>query len=280
MNSWHDFYTKIKDPTWPECVNEHEFTKLPEHIQNEILTLHGGQSLVALARDDIIDVFKDSNNATDHNDSFNLEFSVANDFKVYYNHSLDGGGNSIGQRYPLILKYLYPDRIFNHCLDWCGGHGVIGFRLLADGVCKNLHFIEMHGPAVDACNKTIEKMPTRFAGKVSLTHASTLANLPKKIKFDLVVSNPPHFPLMLGNQLFKINQNDHSRITVDSQWQCHKDFFAHIAGHLEPDGVILLQEIYHVDEFKLLIDTAGLVITKMFSEKNNPLPWYLELKLK
>ena len=233
---------------------------------------------MSLTFEDIVDVFSTPIVETDA-DNFDLEFAVANDFNVFYNNNLDGGGNDIGQRFPLILKLLYPDRVFDHCLEWCSGHGVIGFRLLADGVCKNLHFIEMHGPAVDACNKTIEKMPTRFAGKVSLTHASTLASLPETIKFDLVVSNPPNFPLMLGNQLFKTDKNSHSRITVDSQWQCHKDFFAHIAGHLEPDGVILLQEIYHVDEFKPLIDKAGLVITKMFSEKNNPLPWYLELKL-
>jgi 16S rRNA G966 N2-methylase RsmD len=278
MNSWHDFYQNIRDPSWPECVNEHEFVHLPHHIQQEILKLHNGKSYLELTQDDIVDVFV--NDAHPQSDSFDLEIAVANDFKVYYNYSLDGGGNSHGQQYPLILKYLYPDRVFNHCLDWCGGHGVIGFRLLADGVCKNLHFIEMHGPAIDACKKTIEKMPDRFIGKVSLTHASTLASLPEKIKFDLVVSNPPHFPLILGNQLFKTDKNSYSRITVDRQWQCHKDFFAHIAGHLEPDGVILLQEIYHVDEFKPMIDESGLVITKMFAKKHHPLPWYLELKLK
>jgi tRNA1(Val) A37 N6-methylase TrmN6 len=148
---------------------------------------------------------------------------------------------------------------------------------LADGVCKNLHFIEMHGPAIDACKKTIEKMPNRFTGKVSITHASTLASLPDKIKFDLVVSNPPNFPLLLGNQLFNIPQNHHQRITLDRQWQTHKDFFAHIASHLEPDGVILLEEVYHVDEFKPMIDKSGLKIKRMFAEKQDNVVWYLEL---
>ena len=278
MKEWRVFYQNIRDPSWPECVNEHEFAHLPYHIQQEILNVHNGESYLELTQHDIVDIFV--NDALSQSDSFDLEIAVANDFTVYYNDSLDGGGNSFGQRYPLILKHLYPDRVFDHCLDWCGGHGVIGFRLLADGVCKNLHFLEMHGPAVDACNKTIEKMPNRFIGKVSLTHASTVASLPKKIKFDLVVANPPHHPLILGNRFFETDKNSYSRITVDRQWQCHKDFFAHIASHLEPDGVILLQEIYHVDEFKPMIDKSGLVITKMFAEKHHPLPWYLELKLK
>jgi 16S rRNA G966 N2-methylase RsmD len=276
MNSWHDFYTKIKDPTWPECVNEYEFTKLPEHIQNEIVTLHNGQSFVALTKDDIIDVFKDSNNTNDH-DSFDLEYLVANNFKVFYNNNLDGGGNDIGQRFPLILKLLYPDRVFDHCLEWCSGHGVIGFRLLADEICKNLHFLEMYQPAVNACKKTIANMPSRFANKVSIHQTSTLKSLPDEIKFDLIVSNPPHFPLQLGNQLFKISQNHHQRITVDREWQTHKDFFANAAKYLTEDGIILLQEVYHIDEFLEMIEYGRLKITKMFTEKNNPLPWYLEL---
>jgi 16S rRNA G1207 methylase RsmC len=279
MNSWHDFYTKIKDPTWPECVNEYEFTKLPEHIQNEIVTLHNGQSFVALTKDDIIDVFKDSNNTNDH-DSFDLEYLVANDFKVFYNNNLDGGGNSIGQRYPLILKLLYPNRIFHSCLDWCSGHGVIGFRLLADGICKNLHFLEMYQPAVNACKKTIANMPSRFANNVSIHQTSTLKSLPDAIKFDLIVSNPPHFPLQLGNEFFKIPQNHHQRITVDREWKAHQDFFNNAAKHLAKDGVILLQEIYHIDEFADMIDRGRLRINNMFCEKNNPLPWYLELSHK
>jgi hypothetical protein len=91
------------------------------------------------------------------------------------------------------------------------------------------------------------------------------------------VSNPPHFPLQLGDPLFKIPQNHHQRITVDKEWQTHKDFFANIANNLAEDGVILLQEIYHIDEFAEMIDHGRLKITKMFAEKNNPLPWYLEL---
>lgn len=277
MNPWHDFYTKIKDPTWPECVNEHEFTKLPEHIQHEIVTLHNGQSFIALTKDDVIDVFKDDNKTNDHHDSFNLEYLVANDFKVFYNNNLDGGGNSVGQRYPLILKLLYPDRIFHSCLDWCSGHGVIGFRLLADGICDNLHFLEMYQPSVDACKKTIANMPTRFANKVVIHQTSTLKSLQDEVKFDLIVSNPPHFPLQLGNQFFKIPQNHHQRITVDKEWKTHQDFFNNVAKHLAEDGVILLQEIYHIDEFSDMIDRGGLKIKNMFCEKNNPLPWYLEL---
>ena len=242
MRKWQDFYQTIKDPSWPLCVNEHEFTKLPTHIQHEILTLHKGQDLLSLTFEDIVDVFSIPIVETDA-DNFELEFAVANDFNVFYNNNLDGGGNDIGQRFPLILKLLYPDRIFNNCLEWCSGHGVIGFRLLADEVCKNLHFLEMYQPAVNACKKTIANMPTRFENKVSIYQTSTFKSLPDEIKFDLIVSNPPHFPLQLGNQLFKIPQNHHQRKTLDKEWQTHKDFFSNAAKYLTEDGIILLRKI-------------------------------------
>jgi 16S rRNA G966 N2-methylase RsmD len=276
MKTWQNFYQNIQDPSWPLCVNEHEFTRLPTHIQNEILTLHNGQGLVALTAEDIVDVFAVPVVETD-TDNFDLEFFVANDFKVFYNNNLEGGGNSVGQRYPLILKLLYPDRNFDSCLEWCSGHGAIGFRLLADGICKNLHFLEMYQPAVNACKKTIANMPTRFANSVSIYETSTLTSLPSDIQFDLIVSNPPHFPLQLGDQLFNIPKTHHQRITVDKEWNTHKDFFANAAKYLADDGVILLQEIYHIDEFSEMIDQGGLKIKNMFAEKNCPLPWYLEL---
>jgi tRNA1(Val) A37 N6-methylase TrmN6 len=275
MNRWKDFYQVIRDSTWPECVNEHEFTKLPEHIQHEILTTHNGKTYLEVTQDDIIDVFV--NDTQLETDCLDLQFPVANDFNVYYNASLDGGGNSFSERYPLILKYLYPNRVFDNCLEWCGGHGVIGFRLLADGICNNLHFLEMYQPAIDACSKTIEHMPNRFKGKVSWTQSSTVKKIPEHLKFDLVVSNPPHFPLLLGHKLFEVSKNHHQRITVDKEWQTHKDFFTNIANNLAQDGVVLLQEIYHIDEFAEMIDHGNLKITKMFTEKNNLLPWYLEL---
>ena len=60
--------------------------------------------------------------------------------------------------------------------------------------------------------------------------------------------------------------------------QSHKDFFANVANNLAEDGVILLQEIYHIDEFAEMIDHGKLKIKKMFMvKKHNPLPWYLEL---
>ena len=103
---------------------------------NSIFRLNKDQTLTS---EDIVDVFA-TPIAENDADNFDLEIFVAKDFPVFYNNTLEGGGNNFGQLYPSIIKLLYPDRIFNDCLEWCSGHGVIGFRLLADEICKNLHF--------------------------------------------------------------------------------------------------------------------------------------------
>lgn len=41
MTSWHEFYNQIKDPSWPECPTEDQFSLLPEHIQSECQDVHG-----------------------------------------------------------------------------------------------------------------------------------------------------------------------------------------------------------------------------------------------
>jgi len=44
MTTWHDFYTNIKDPSWPECPTEDDFVNLPHDIQNECQTVFGYKS--------------------------------------------------------------------------------------------------------------------------------------------------------------------------------------------------------------------------------------------
>jgi hypothetical protein len=38
---WINFYEQIKDPSWPGCWNESDFSKLPQHIQDECINIFG-----------------------------------------------------------------------------------------------------------------------------------------------------------------------------------------------------------------------------------------------
>ena len=35
MSTWTEFYSEIRDPTWPDCDREEDFATLPEKIQKE-----------------------------------------------------------------------------------------------------------------------------------------------------------------------------------------------------------------------------------------------------
>jgi 16S rRNA G966 N2-methylase RsmD len=216
------------------------------------------------------------------NQDYDLQFSVANDFVVYYNHNIEGGGIHDGQNFPRVIKYLYPDRIFEQGMEWAAGHGAIGFRLLADGICKKIHLVEKHQSAINACKKTIDNMPVRFKNTVTFSHTSTIATLDHSLQFDLIVANPPTYRshLWTHKNFSSTPSQDWYRISFDKDWQAHQDFFANIKKHLTANGTVLLQEQTlgsSVFEFEKFIIAGGLKIVSAFYEKINTFTWYLEL---
>jgi 16S rRNA G966 N2-methylase RsmD len=283
MNIWQNFYQNIRDPSWPDCVNETEFVKLPEHIQSEILTVYNGDEYLKLSDKDItyLPLTLSQTGELDEN-NFPLKFAVASDFFVFYNQSTEGGGIHFGQNYSRVIKYLYPDRIFEHCMEWAAGAGPIGFRLLADKICNNIHFVESNSAGINACLKTIGNMPERFNNTASVTQTTTLSNLDNNLMFDLVVANPPTFNYRKwpSTQHGNLSDSTWNEISFDKNWQAHQDFFKHIKKYLKSDGVILLQEQKtgsSVFEFEEFITAGGLKIVRAFVEQFDTNTWYLEL---
>jgi hypothetical protein len=43
MSTWQEFYQAIRDPAWPDCDQEHQYSQLPLHIQQECQQVHGYQ---------------------------------------------------------------------------------------------------------------------------------------------------------------------------------------------------------------------------------------------
>lgn len=41
MSTWQEFYTAIKDPSWPPCAAESDYAALPSHIKTECEQIHG-----------------------------------------------------------------------------------------------------------------------------------------------------------------------------------------------------------------------------------------------
>jgi methylase of polypeptide subunit release factors len=202
-------------------------------------------------------------------------------FAVHYDSWMDGGGTWFGLDYLEVIRNRYPNRCFDHCLEWCSGPGFIGFELFDHGVCKCLCLSDCYAPAINRANQTIAGLPDPLQHRASAYTTATIAGLPITKQFDLVVANPPHFLECPGDDNIQ-------RIKVDTNWAAHREFFLNIKQHLLPNGVILLQEnqagsLTREQEFESDISAAGLKITAVFDSEHYYTPgdhtqiYYIEI---
>jgi len=287
MNRWQKFYNDIRDPSWPDCYNEHHFLSLPESIKKEILQKFDGAKYLRLSKNDLEFGIKNRNlNNVDTTESVDLKycFYVGENFAVYYGDDMEDSGTEDGQDFPRIVRYLYPDRVFSHCLDWCAGAGFIGFRLLADGICHQLTLLEAFEPCTIACRKTIDNMPEQYKNYVNIILGSSMGEIPAQAQFDLIIGNPPptsRLPDFAINLWQNRSIGSSNRVMIDENWSIHKNFFSSIKKNLSQNGVIILKNntnFSSVSEFESDIHAGGLMITNVFKEKNYyENLWYLVL---
>jgi 16S rRNA G1207 methylase RsmC len=149
--------------------------------------------------------------------------------RVHYKKHLDGGGTSFGQNFiPFLHQRGMPkqQRVF----EWCAGPAFIGFSMLAYGLCETLCLADINKLAVRACEKTIRD--NGLSTRVSVYHSNNLLNIASSERWDLVVSNPPHF----------LDAAEGDIRSLDVDWHIHRGFFATVNRFLKPNGVIVLQE--------------------------------------
>ncbi|MGZ5855564.1 MAG: methyltransferase [Xanthobacteraceae bacterium] len=135
--------------------------------------------------------------------------------------------------------------------EWCAGPAFIGFSLLGAGLTETLCLGDINPQATEACRRTIRD--NGLADKVAVYHSDNFANIPASEMFDLVVGNPPNYPDEFIGQLR----------AHDPDWRIHRAFFAGVGAHLNPGGVIVLQENSQGSTavtFREMIDKAGLEI--------------------
>jgi SAM-dependent methyltransferase len=170
--------------------------------------------------------------------------------RVSHKAHLDGGGSTFGQAFlPLLRRRGMPK--VARAFEWCAGPGFIGFSLLAGGLCDTLCLADVNSEAVAACRRTV--LRNRLEAQVAVYHSDNLHDIPASEQWDLVVGNPPHF---IDSGIGHLRYHD-------PDWRVHRGFFAKIAQHLKPGGVIVLQENNAGSTpatFAPLIAEAGLVV--------------------
>jgi methylase of polypeptide subunit release factors len=101
----------------------------------------------------------------------------------------------------------------------------------------------------------------QLGDRVSVYQSDNLKNIPHSERWNLIVSNPPHF----------VDQYEGDIRTHDPGWRIHQDFFETVSSHLAEDGVIVLQENNRgstVETFRSMIEQSDLEI--LFTYRDYP----------
>ena len=152
------------------------------------------------------------------------------DIEVAWTALLDGGGRSYGQNFIPVVSKLFGKVGVVH--EFCAGPGFIGFSLLAAGLCDSLCLSDINPEAIAAINETVLRNGLQDRVRVYLSDG--LSGIPSSEKWDLVVSNPPHF----------LAESQKDILRHDPNWDIHRSFFSNVHRFLYPHSSILFQENY------------------------------------
>ncbi len=170
---------------------------------------------------------------------------------VFYKTFLDGGGSAFGQDFIRLFharEMPKQSRIF----EWCAGPAFIGFSILSHGFCDTLCLADVNVAAVRAARTTVRR--NRLFDRVSVYRSDNLADIPPTERWNVIVSNPPHF----NDDAFSGEIR-----AYDKDWHLHREFFKDVPRFLAPNGVIVLQENNQgstSETFRAMIEAAGLKI--------------------
>jgi methylase of polypeptide subunit release factors len=165
--------------------------------------------------------------------------------RVHSSPTLNGGASDFG--YTIIDTVSALGIRARRAFDFCSGYGGVGYRLLDRGLCDHLVLGDINPEALDLARGTIIENDLR---NVTIYETDCLDQIPDHELWDLVVSNPPHFP---ESDLVSLWENRpetrdvpleyfHERIWSDPDWTIHKRFFESVGDHLTPDGTIVICE--------------------------------------
>lgn len=180
-----------------------------------------------------------------------------NQIAVSYLPELDGGGMTFGQQYLGVIREKLG-RV-GHVFEFCAGPGFIGFSLLANGLCDRLTLADVNPKAIDAVKHTIRE--NHLEDRVSVYQSDCLDQIPATEKWDLIVSNPPHWD---GTD----DEYKASIRLVDPGWVIHKRFYRDVQKFMNPGASIIFQESAHAtkaDDFAPMIKENGLDLVDVFA---------------
>jgi len=132
-------------------------------------------------------------------------------------------------------------------LDICCGLGVVGLTIFSNfrnqGIVKEAAFADINIFNLNSLNKTLRenKLDNLMGSQIHCYLSDGLNNIPPDEKFDIIVSNPPHyFNKDFGRDKTVLTP---ARLgTYDSGWSFHKSFYSQCHNYLTPKGEVWFLE--------------------------------------
>lgn len=149
---------------------------------------------------------------------------------------LNGGGSGFGMDLVRVVFNRFGRGSFKRCMEFCSGAGFIGFSLLGLGVCDTLVLADVNPDNLASVNETIKR--NGLEGRVSAYLSDGFTSIPDSERgaWDLVVSNPPHFPSLASAGMSTGDVGPQTRGLVDLDWVLHRRFYAAVHNFLTPGG--------------------------------------------
>ena len=163
-------------------------------------------------------------------------YVVEGGIRVYYEPELDGGGTSFGQMFVPILRRL---GLGGSCYEPFSGPAFIGFSLLGAGICDELVVSDVNPKAIAYVKLTIKL--NDLGSRVRYYISDLLEGIPRDLKFDLVIANPPHFKDLSFCRKYGCDDITILK-TLDREFKMHRAFYHGITGYLRPNGSVVLAE--------------------------------------
>lgn len=187
-----------------------------------------------------------------------IDLTFENGTHITWVPGLDGGGST---QYTDFISFLkLKGKRYENGLEWCCGLGAIGYSILDAGICKNMSFTDIYEPAGPLIYSNAES--NSVVDRVKFYHADSIGKLPDNLKFDLIVANPPHVPENFNYD--GDNADTIYRLTVDTDWAIHSDFFKNVMKYLNSGADIILSEVGTHQKHIELAEQAGLKFIEAF----------------
>jgi hypothetical protein len=163
-----------------------------------------------------------------------LKYELENT-SVYYHKELDGGGTTFGVQ-ALRGEEVQKRIVRGNILELCSGPGFMGAYLNDIGLADKLYLSDVNIENEECIDRTIKQNGLK---NVKFIQSSVFEMIPTELKFDTIISNPPHFAT---NRVEGYRSNHEKLISLDEDMKIHKCIFEDADKYLNPNGRLILVE--------------------------------------